>query len=135
MATVVLGLLQHACGADPADNLGKALRMAAGAADRGAQVICTQELFRSPYFCQSEDYAAFGLAEPVPGPVTEAFGRFARERGVVVVASVFDKMMAAMRRAGAVELNAKQVHSLTAAAITSPRSRQRSWLLKQISNN
>ena len=106
MATVVLGLLQHACGADPEANLGKALRMAADAADRGAQVICTQELFRSPYFCQSEDYAAFGLAEPVPGPVTEAFGRFARERGVVVVASVFERRASGLHHNAAAVIDA-----------------------------
>jgi N-carbamoylputrescine amidase len=91
MATVVLGLMQHACGPDPEDNLGRALRLAGGAADRGAQVICTQELFRSTYFCQSEDYANFSIAETIPGPSTEAFSRFARERGVVVIASLFER--------------------------------------------
>jgi len=91
MSRVTLGLLQHACGADPAANLRTALSMAARAADQGAQIICTQELFRSRYFCQSEDHAHFALAEPVPGPSTEAFSRFARERGVVVVVSAFEK--------------------------------------------
>lgn len=103
MTTVVLGLMQHACGPDPEDNLGRALRLAGNAADRGAQVICTQELFRSPYFCQSEDYANFSLAETIPGPSTEAFSRFARERGVVVIASLFE------RRASGVYHNAAAV--------------------------
>ncbi len=65
---LVLALLQHACGADPAANLAKALELAERAAEQGAQIICTQELFRSQYFCQSEDYAAFELAEAIPGP-------------------------------------------------------------------
>ena len=63
-----LALLQHACGPRPAANLKKALALADTAARRGAKVICTQELFRSEYFCQSEDYAAFALAEPLDGP-------------------------------------------------------------------
>src|SRR5579872_5035808 len=88
---VTLGLLQHACGRDPAANLAKTLALAERAAQRGANIICTQELFRSVYFCQSEDYRNFELAEPVPGPTTEIFQRFARERGVVVIASVFEK--------------------------------------------
>jgi len=91
MARVVLGLLQHACSADPAENLASALRLAEGAARRGANIICTQELFRSQYFCQSEDHRNFALAETVPGPTTEAFRALARRRGVVVVASLFER--------------------------------------------
>jgi N-carbamoylputrescine amidase len=88
---VTLGLLQHACTPDPAANLELALAMADRAAKAGARIICTQELFRSQYFCQSEDYANFELAEPVPGPTTAAFQRLARKRGVVVIASLFEK--------------------------------------------
>ena len=88
---VTLALLQHACGDDPAANLDKTLALAGEAAKRGANIICTQELFRSVYFCQSEDYRNFELAEPVPGPTTEIFQRFAREHGVVVIASLFEK--------------------------------------------
>ena len=91
MSAVTLGLLQHACRPDPAANLAKALELAGKAADAGARIICTQELFRSLYFCQSEDYANFSLAEPIPGPTTEIFQRFARERGVVVIVSLFEK--------------------------------------------
>jgi len=61
------------------------------AADRGAQIISTQELFRSQYFCQSEDYSNFELAEPIPGPSTQAFQKLARKRKVVLVASLFEK--------------------------------------------
>jgi N-carbamoylputrescine amidase len=91
MGKVTLGLLQHACAADPAANLEKTLALAERAARRGAQIICTQELFRSRYFCQSEDYRNFRLAESVPGPTTEAFARLALRLGVVVVASVFER--------------------------------------------
>jgi N-carbamoylputrescine amidase len=91
MSKVTLALLQHACTADPAANLAKTLALAERAAKRGANIICTQELFRSQYFCQSEDYANFALAEEIPGPTTEVFQRFAQKHGVVVVASLFER--------------------------------------------
>jgi len=91
MAKVTIGLLQHACSADPAANLRKALALAEKAARRGAKVICTQELFRSQYFCQTEDHENFKLAERIPGPSTEAFQKFAKKWKVVVVASLFEK--------------------------------------------
>jgi N-carbamoylputrescine amidase len=86
-----LGLIQHACTRHPAANLKKALALAERAAEQGAQIVCTQELFRSQYFCQSEDYANFALAEPVPGPGTEAWQRLAARHRVVVVASLFER--------------------------------------------
>ncbi|MGH8018241.1 MAG: carbon-nitrogen hydrolase [Opitutaceae bacterium] len=88
---IKLGLLQHACVADPRANLKKALALAEKAAKAGAQIICTQELFRSQYFCQSEDHANFLLAEPIPGPSTEPFQKIARKHGVVIIASLFEK--------------------------------------------
>jgi len=91
MAPVTLGLLQHACGPDPAANLQKTLKLAAAAARRGANIICTQELFRSQYFCQSEDHGNFRLAEPIPGPSTKAFQKLAKQHGVVVIASLFER--------------------------------------------
>ncbi len=91
MRTVTLGLLQHACVADPETNLRCTLAQADAAAERGAQIICTQELFRSQYFCQSEDYKHFDLAEPVPGRTTELFQELAKRRGVVVIASLFER--------------------------------------------
>ncbi|HWA86801.1 MAG TPA: carbon-nitrogen hydrolase [Opitutus sp.] len=94
MAKITLGLLQHACSTEPAENLAKTLALAERAAKGGANIICTQELFRSQYFCQSEDHANFDLAEPVPGPTTEAFQALAKKHGVVVIASVFEKRAA-----------------------------------------
>jgi N-carbamoylputrescine amidase len=91
MSNVTLGLLQHACSASPAENLKKTLALAEKAAKKGAQIICTQELFRSEYFCQSEDHANFQLAEPIPGPSTRAFQKIAKKHGAVIVASLFEK--------------------------------------------
>ena len=91
---VRVGLIQTACGPDPAANLAKTLAAAQRAAAQGAQIICTQELFRSQYFCQSEDHQFFRLAEPIPGPTTEAFQALARDKQVVVIASLFEKRAA-----------------------------------------
>lgn len=88
---VRIGLLQHKCSPDPDTNLNIALQAANEAASQGAQIICTQELFRSQYFCQSEDHCFFNLAEPIPGPTTQAFQELARSRKVVVVVSLFEK--------------------------------------------
>ena len=92
--TVKLGLIQTACSADPDANLKKTLALASRAAQRGAQIICTQELFRSQYFCQSEDHRNFKLAEPIPGPTTDAFQKLAKKYKVVVIASLFEKRAA-----------------------------------------
>jgi N-carbamoylputrescine amidase len=88
---VALALLQMRASPDPADNLQRTLAAARSAARNGAQIICTQELFRSPYFCQSEDHTNFKLAEPVPGPTTQAFQTLARQQRVVVIASLFER--------------------------------------------
>jgi N-carbamoylputrescine amidase len=88
---VKIGLIQAACSPDPAANLAKTLTAVEHAARDGAQIICTQELFRSQYFCQSEDYHHFQLAEPIPGPTTQAFQQLAKAMQVVIVASLFEK--------------------------------------------
>jgi N-carbamoylputrescine amidase len=93
---VTVGLLQAACSADPAANLEKTLAAAEHAAAKGAQIICTQELFRSQYFCQSEDHKYFQLAEPIPGPSTKAFQALAKKNQVVVIASLFEKRIAGL---------------------------------------
>jgi len=79
------------CSPNPEANLGTALERIRLAAKRGGQIICLQELFRSQYFCQTEDHQHFGLAEPIPGPSTHALAPLARELGVVIVASLFEK--------------------------------------------
>ena len=88
---VTLGLLQHACSADPAENLKKTLSLVEKAAKQGAKIICTQELFRSQYFCQSEDHENFKLAERIPGPSTKAFQVLAKKHKVVIIGSLFEK--------------------------------------------
>jgi N-carbamoylputrescine amidase len=88
---VKIGLLQTSCSPDPAANLEKTLAFAARAAKQGARIICTQELFRSQYFCQSEDHEYFKLAERIPGPSTEAFQKLAKKHSVVIIASLFEK--------------------------------------------
>ncbi len=103
---VTLGLLQHACTADPKANLKKTLALAEQAAKKGAKIICTQELFRSQYFCQSEDHAYFALAESIPGPSTEAFQRLAKKHAVVIIASLFEKRASGLYHNTAVIIDA-----------------------------
>jgi N-carbamoylputrescine amidase len=95
-AIVKVGLIQTACTADSAANLKNTLAAAERAAAQGAQIICTQELFRSQYFCQTEDHKHFQLAEPIPGPSTEAFQTLAKKKQVVVIASLFEKRAAGL---------------------------------------
>src|SRR5882724_4049019 len=94
MPKVTLGLLQHACSADPSANLRKTLALAERAAKQGAKIICTPELFRSQYFCQDEDHANFALAESIPGPSTRAFQKLAKKYKAVVIASLFERLSA-----------------------------------------
>ena len=89
--TVRVGLTQMACAADPQANLAKQLELLNRAAVDGAQIVCTQELYRSQYFCQLEDHRFFEMAEPIPGPSTDAFCKLARQRRLVVIASLFEK--------------------------------------------
>jgi len=103
---VRIGLIQTACSAEPAANLKETLALAERAARRGAQIICTQELFRSQYFCQSEDYKNFKLAEKIPGPSTNAFSKLAGKYKVVVIASLFEKRAAGVYHNTAVIIDA-----------------------------
>lgn len=91
---VRIGLIQMQCSANPEENLSRALEMLRSAAERGANVACLPELFRSQYFCQVEDHKYFALAESIPGPTTEAIGNIAAELGLVVVASLFERRAA-----------------------------------------
>ena len=93
---VKVGLIQAACSPSPAANLEKTLAAARRAAKDGAQIICKQELFRSQYFCQSEDQKYFQLAEPIPGPTTAAFQKLAKANQVVVIVSLFEHRAAGL---------------------------------------
>ena len=90
-----VGLVQMNCDQKPEVNLKKAIAGINDAAKRGAQIVCLQELFRSQYFCQTEDIQLFKLAETIPGPTTEALSKVARQKKVVIVASLFEKRAAA----------------------------------------
>jgi N-carbamoylputrescine amidase len=87
----IAGLVQMACSPSPDENLQRAAALVEDAAQRGAEIVCLPELFRSQYFCQRQDAALFDLAETVPGPTTEALGKVAQARGVVIVAPLFER--------------------------------------------
>ncbi|RZJ72826.1 carbon-nitrogen hydrolase [Flavobacterium sp.] len=91
MSKVQIGLVQMTCDADKQVNLEKAIREVRVAAQKGAQIVCLQELFTSLYFCDVEDYENFKLAEAIPGPSTSALQEVAKELGVVIIASLFEK--------------------------------------------
>lgn len=86
-----IGLLQMRSTTDPRENLSRAIEKIREASARGAQIICADELFCGEYFCRTEDPALFDLAEPVPGPSTDALSKIAKERKVVLVASLFER--------------------------------------------
>jgi N-carbamoylputrescine amidase len=88
---VTLALLQMRCVEAKEPNVAKALERIGEAASAGAQIVCLPELFSGHYPCQSEDYARFDDAEPIPGPTSEALARAAREHGVVIVGSIFER--------------------------------------------
>jgi N-carbamoylputrescine amidase len=101
-----VGLVQMRCSTDPDANLRRACEGLREAAGRGAQVACLPELFRTQYFCQVEDPARFDLAEPIPGPTTEALAAVARETAMVVVGSIFERRTAGVYHNTAVVLDA-----------------------------
>ena len=90
-----IALVQMRCGAEPEKNFSRGLDFIRDAAKKGAEIVCLPELFRSQYFCQTEDHKNFELAEEIPGRSTSALAQLAGELGVAIVASLFEK-----RRAG-----------------------------------
>jgi N-carbamoylputrescine amidase len=101
-----VALIQMAMTLDPRENLTRGIASVEEAADRGAQLICLPELFRSQYFCQREDAAMFDLAEAVPGPTTQALGKVARARQVVVIAPLFERRAAGVYHNSAAVIDA-----------------------------
>ncbi len=91
MTKLTVGLVQQSCGSDRSANIEKSMAGIREAASRGARLVVLQELHCGLYFCQSEDTGQFDLAETVPGPATETFGALARELGVVLVTSLFER--------------------------------------------
>lgn len=89
--SVRIGLIQGREQGSPQADLDYTIARIREAAAGGAQVICTQELFNTPYFCTKQDTDLFDLAEPVPGPTTESLSTVAAELGVVLIASLFER--------------------------------------------
>jgi N-carbamoylputrescine amidase len=89
-----IALIQMRCGPEPEENFKRAIQFIHDAAKQGAQIVCLPELFRSQYFCQTEDHKNFDLAEAVPGKSTSVLGELARELGIVLIASLFEKRSA-----------------------------------------
>ena len=88
---VPVALIQMACSPQPEKNLKNALDRIAVAARQGAKLVCLQELFRSLYFCQKEDYECFDLAETIPGPTTRLLSQAAKKHKITLVSSLFEK--------------------------------------------
>lgn len=104
--SLILGLVQTHATNDAEQNMLRTLQLIERAADEGAQVVCLQELFRTPYFCQAEEDKRFDLAEPVPGPSTRQLAALAKRRGIVIVASLFERRAAGLYHNTAAVLDA-----------------------------
>ncbi len=89
--SVTIGLVQHACGEDKSENIGRAIAGMREAAARGAQLVCLQELFASTYFCQVQDPKFFELAEELDGPTVSAISKVSKELGITTLTSVFER--------------------------------------------
>jgi N-carbamoylputrescine amidase len=93
-AKTKIALIQMRCGPEPDENFSRAIEFIRESAQKGAQIVCLPELFRSQYFCQTEDHKNFDLAEEVPGKSTSALAEVARETGATIIASLFEKRSA-----------------------------------------
>src|SRR5580704_1229038 len=100
-----VGLVQMSMGPDPETNFELAQKNIREAARLGANIVCLPELFRAQYFCQREDLRLFDLAEPIPGPSTQALSALARELRVAIVASLFERRAPGLYHNTAVTLN------------------------------
>src|SRR6476661_5777926 len=101
-----IALVQMRCGPELEKNFAHAIDFIRNAAKNGAEIICLPELFRSQYFCQTENHDNFSLAENIPGPSTDALTKLAREKSVVIVASLFEKRAAGVYHNTAVVIDA-----------------------------
>ncbi len=102
----MLGLIQAKADSDPATNLQATLAKVEQAAANGANIVCTQELFATEYFCQSEHHDNFHLAETIPGDTTEAFQSLAKRCGIVIIVSLFEKRSAGVYHNSAAVIDA-----------------------------
>ncbi|GMR21315.1 MAG: carbon-nitrogen hydrolase [Gammaproteobacteria bacterium] len=102
---LIAGLVQHGCTNNPAQNLKTSIEGCREAASQGAQLLVLQELHGHAYFCQTENTDHFDLAEEIPGPTSQALGRFAKELGIVIVGSVFERRAAGIYHNTAIVLD------------------------------
>lgn len=91
MSKLTVALIQQSCSAERTENITRSIAAIKRAAVQGAELVTLQELHTSPYFCQTENPELCDLAEPIPGPSTEQFGNIAKELGIVLVISLFEK--------------------------------------------
>ena len=101
-----IALIQMRCGSEPEENFKRAIQFIRDAAKKGAQIVCLPKLFRSQYFCQTEDHKNFDLAETIPGKSTSVLDELARELGIVIIASLFEKRSAGLYHNTAVIIGA-----------------------------
>ena len=101
-----VGIIQDAAAATPAETLERAVERIREAAERGAQIVCLQEMFNSHYFCKSQDCERFDIAEPIPGPVTDRMQALARELEVVIIVPIFERQAAGVYRNSAAVIDA-----------------------------
>src|SRR6202011_3103812 len=104
--TTKIALIQMHCGPEPQKNFGRAVEFIRDATKQGAQIACLPELFRSQYFCQTEDHKYFELAEEVPGRSTIELEKLAGVLGLVIIASLFEKRSAGVYHNTAAIINA-----------------------------
>ncbi len=104
MKSLKIGLVQQNCSIDPEDNINKSYKQILQAAAQGAELVILQELHSNRYFCQTEDVTHFGLAETIPGAATQKYARLAKEAGIVLVISLFEKRAAGLYHNTAVVL-------------------------------
>src|SRR5947207_7196469 len=105
-APFTVGIIQDDAGNDTAKNVEAAVGRIREAARRGAQIICLKELFNAPYFCKSQEAGRFDLAEPIPGPTTDALLGLASELAVVLVVPLFERQAAGIYRNSAAVIDA-----------------------------
>src|ERR1700738_1913094 len=98
-----VGIIQEAVTNDVRKNVDRAIVRIREAVERGAQIVCLQELFNAPYFCKSQKHERFDLAEPIPGPTIEQRRKVARELEIVIIVPIFERQAAGVyRNSGAV---------------------------------
>src|SRR5215204_4420428 len=101
-----IGIIQDRADVDPAANVARAGDLVRAAAAKGAQIICLKELFNSLYFCKTQQCDRFDLAEPIPGPATDAMQKLALQLGVVIIVPVFERQAAGIYRNSAAVIDA-----------------------------